>query len=448
IELPVFPAYALGGGLGTKAAATNLARPSTPWFANTYKNWFNGGGNGAAMRIQPHVWAAHAHNSRETMMRDVLRNTVCSHAHPIAILGAYLHATSVDFALSNRVLPTIDDVAQFLADASQIVDVMDDDRDGLRNWKAAWQSASSRSFASSWNDVVAEIGRCTDAARRIQPEAADYYPDLLRTLGLFDSERRGSGAHTALAAVLLASWSAPPSERIEAATRAVGSDTDTIATMAGAILGCVADVHPHGEVLDSAYIEAEVERISGFADATAMRPHHYPDLLTWSAPRTQADALCLDGDQLHVAGLGDVAETLSDPMSSQDGRFAWQWVRLEIGQTLLVKRRPDLEQLAEGNRTSPPARYSTRAATPASVRDVGVSAAAINQAPTLDSGLKSIDLDEVLTWLEGQDFDDKSIGFALRRMAVRGTPAQTASFLAILLDRLSESGGSSRRGGR
>ena len=55
VELPVWLSYALGGGRATSLAATNLIKRSTPWFANTFKGWNNSGGNGAAMRIQPHV---------------------------------------------------------------------------------------------------------------------------------------------------------------------------------------------------------------------------------------------------------------------------------------------------------------------------------------------------------------------------------------------------------
>ncbi len=58
IELPVWLSYALGGGRASKAAAKNLGKPRTLWYANTFPGWADAGGNGAAMRIQPHVWAS------------------------------------------------------------------------------------------------------------------------------------------------------------------------------------------------------------------------------------------------------------------------------------------------------------------------------------------------------------------------------------------------------
>lgn len=54
VELPVWP-YALGGGNSTKLAATNLGKTNAVWFSNYHEGWLKSGGNGAAMRVQPHV---------------------------------------------------------------------------------------------------------------------------------------------------------------------------------------------------------------------------------------------------------------------------------------------------------------------------------------------------------------------------------------------------------
>ena len=58
VELPVWLSYALGGGKSTTSAAERLANSRrSQWYNNTFKGWCNSGGNGAAMRIQPHAWA-------------------------------------------------------------------------------------------------------------------------------------------------------------------------------------------------------------------------------------------------------------------------------------------------------------------------------------------------------------------------------------------------------
>ncbi len=77
IELPVWPSYSLGGGRASKAAAKNLGKPRTLWYANTFPGWVDAGGNGAAMRIQPHVWASK--DREDDFLLDVVSDSVCTH---------------------------------------------------------------------------------------------------------------------------------------------------------------------------------------------------------------------------------------------------------------------------------------------------------------------------------------------------------------------------------
>src|SRR5262249_2079797 len=95
IELTVWPSYALGGGQGTKAAAQNLTRRDANWFSNFFvtgdKDYLRSGGNGAAMRIQPHVWGCEP-KKKQGYLVDVLRDALVTHGHPHGFCGAALHA--------------------------------------------------------------------------------------------------------------------------------------------------------------------------------------------------------------------------------------------------------------------------------------------------------------------------------------------------------------------
>ena len=111
VELPVWLSYALGAGRSTSAAATNLARRKVQWFANTFKDWTNSGGNGAAMRIQPHVWAARNLDDPMTFLPDVVRNSICTHSHPRRAargehprFGAGAHDAQQAVSISRRTL--------------------------------------------------------------------------------------------------------------------------------------------------------------------------------------------------------------------------------------------------------------------------------------------------------------------------------------------------------
>src|SRR4051812_20408835 len=105
VELPIFLAYELGGGRGTRAAASELAKRSTRWANNFFdKNgasYVGGGGNGAAMRIQPHVWASRSY-APEEFLGDVFANSICTHGHARGFIGAAWHAISLASAMEHR----------------------------------------------------------------------------------------------------------------------------------------------------------------------------------------------------------------------------------------------------------------------------------------------------------------------------------------------------------
>ena len=100
VELPVWPSYAFGGGRSTSAAAANLAKPRVQWFANTFKGWTKSGGNGAAMRIQPHVWATSTPDDPKSFLSDVVKNAVLHALSPEWSVGC--GATFIDTGECNE----------------------------------------------------------------------------------------------------------------------------------------------------------------------------------------------------------------------------------------------------------------------------------------------------------------------------------------------------------
>ena len=145
-------------------------------------------------------------------------------------------------------------------------------------------------------------------------------------------------------------------EAMRIAANELGTDTDTIATMAGAILGAATEADPPVEVLDADLFRAEAARLAEIAGGGQPPNHSYPDLLNWSAPTIRTDALiCSKDKRLKVRGLGSVAKPLSEPIPAPRGDFRWQWIRLDFGQTMLIKRRCHLafETADEGAQRTP-----------------------------------------------------------------------------------------------
>jgi ADP-ribosylglycohydrolase len=455
VELPVWTAYALGGGKSTKAGATNLVKPGVPWYANTYGGWTDAGGNGAAMRIQPHVWFAHARGQRDSIIAEVVRNSICTHSSVVGILGAVVHALVLDHAMDSGTAPSAEIFLSILDRARSVPDTMRTTGEVGDVWLGLWERQMRRPLVEAWAEAIDHAAQTTSSVvATLEPGRSEQaYIESLRQMGLFDEHLRGSGVLTALAALILC-WSVPdPADAMRVSANAVGSDTDTIATMAGAILGATTDRRPPVDVLDAELIVGEVDRLFGLPASGGFAAHSYPDLLNWSPPRTQADALVTDGESYYVLGLGEVECTIGEPLWAPDGQFGWQWLRLRIGQTLLIKRRKDLPSLRDQDRASPiavvPNKRSgsvepmtaqqtlQRPATGQNSQPYG-SDNRERRAPASDNPVASqgIDVGRAFLFLEREGYTDAAVGNALRRVALRGTAEQQAGFVAALLLKL------------
>jgi hypothetical protein len=131
------------------------------------------------------------------------------------------------------------------------------------------------------------------------------------------------------------------------AVNVLGSDTDTIATMTGAIMGAAADVEPEGELMDRQYITDEAIRLYEIGNGEQKPSFVYPDLMHWRPPKTMLDAVGHARESVAVAGLG-YAHPVGEKWESRGkDSCVWQWLKLSLGQTILAKQRKNLSQLLE-----------------------------------------------------------------------------------------------------
>ena len=453
VELPIWLSYALGGGRSTTAAAEHLAKTRSPWFANTFKGWTASGGNGAAMRVQPHVWAARTPDNPDSFLPAVVRNSICTHSHATGLMGAVLHALCVARALGAGRSPSRYDLDTAIEVAERLPEIMASDTE-LGYWRSAFEQESGP-FSDAW---AREVQNTRDALRVVGATGAagaQRYKDMVDGLNLRDPLCRGSGMLTAVAAVALTWCETRPMEAMRIAANELGTDTDTIATMAGAILGAATEADPPVEVLDADLFRSEADRLAEIADGGKPPNHAYPDLLHWSAPMIRADALiCSKDKRLKVRGLGSVAKPLSEPIPAPQGDFRWQWIRLDFGQTMLIKRRCHLafetaDEAANGTpiagarpvvtevREQVVSYPSKRADQNASQTSAG------NSRPTTPTELSQMEdpedassLQAVLSYVEEHIDNDARVGRALRRVVSKGTPGEIHEFAGKLIDLL------------
>jgi ADP-ribosylglycohydrolase len=348
IELPVWQCYSLGAGRGTLAAAANLAKQSVSWFSNFFGKgyYFRAGGNGAAMRIQPHVWKSRDGDPQKILL-DVFRDAIVTHGHPQGFCGAMFHALCVNHALRNGTVPTVRHWYIFLREISDFPDTLHGEEELQLFWLGEWEKGFDGKFPAA---LITEIEKADQLIQNIErilnsgERSTQAYHEILGVLGGFKDSLRGAGFNTSLSAAALAILMTGKSneEALLVAANAIGSDTDTIATMLGAIIGAVNPCEPSWHLQDSEYIISEADRMSAIAHGSNGTGFTYPDLMNWKAPVNQSVGVGIVNGHLALSGLG-VLEPRGKCWTSGDAE--WQWAKLPYGQTILAKRKKDTKPL-------------------------------------------------------------------------------------------------------
>ena len=433
IELPVWLSYALGGGRASKSAARNMGKPRALWYANTFPGWTDAGGNGAAMRIQPHVWASR--DCLDDFVLDVIADSVCTHGHPRAIVGACFHAATLAHCMMFGAVPELDECHHIAARIEASILLIEAHPNLGPTWIGLWEDAARKSFRDGWHGAIRELHQAISDAEACIGSAKHTdvtYKGIIERLGLTDPRQRGSGILTTVAASALAAVARDALEAVVVAANAVGTDTDTIATMAGALRGACNDAgQPPEQPLDSDYLHREALRLAALGRGEPVDGYSYPDVLTWTAPKSQADALVSDDGGLTVEGLGPVMELGADIVRAASNDFGWQWVITAFGQTLLIKRRLNLPTLSAGNKFEPPPKPRTGAVR-RSTRP-GERAAGKAPARPLDRGLC---VDDAIKFAREKIAEDQELGYTVRRVARDGTIADLAALVTALRDDL------------
>lgn len=451
IEVTVWSTYALGAGLGTKAAAANLSRRSVNWFSNFFdsagQKYVNGGGNGAAMRVQPHVWCS----SRigDELILNVMRDALVTHGHPHGFCGAVFHALSLADVLQHGKISEPNAWSSYVDRFADLVRLIGMDPQLSAFWQSAWENSVGVPVASAINNMADEARKDLGIVNKILKKSEpSCYHEILDQIGCLSSKFRGSGFKTALAALVLAYLhrDGDPRPALVTAANELESDTDTIATMAGALLGATSKHAPDWPIQDRNYIVLEAQRLAAISLGRPQDSFTYPDLGHWNPPAKQTDAIGWFGDRLAMAGLG-----ILDPMGKEyrSGDAVWQWCSLPFGQTVLAKRKADLkETVAASQLPEPPQPARSRGSTPSNERRDGSSQSNLpfvepkpeNRERVNRSQLGYLGArgprDSIDAWTDEviySDFDDFTLGRLLNRCVEQLQSVEAAaSFAAIV----------------
>ncbi|HID9125349.1 ADP-ribosylglycohydrolase family protein [Klebsiella michiganensis] len=453
IELPVWLSYALGAGRATKLAATNLMRKDINWFSNFYKNngidYTNSGGNGTAMRIQPHVWSCKNLSDRK-YAASVIKDSLVTHGHLLAICGALLHADALQYALINGKPAGPSEINGFIDNFTSIPAVIHEIYELNNFWLPNWEIMSGNKLHEEIERVRLEskeyLSKALNAAKE-NSALSDKYKSAINALECNKDSRRGAATNTAIASSLLCHFykNSSPYEAIISCVNLLGTDTDSIGSMAGAILGCYNGI-PEWDIQDSNYIISDASRLNDIAEGVVTKNFNYPNINKWQSPQTQSDTLVKNQDGIyHIVGLGRVTPLKSGAWKTKN--HEWQWMQLEYGQTVLLKSKigdikmADPTQIRENDRpfnnvivpeqavkpTEPMIQSELRSSSKSATSQYKFEQNSFNYEDP-----DNLDLDDITTSLIKNGFNEREIGHYLIKLADKKGLESCIAFAAII----------------
>ncbi len=278
IELANWLNYSRGGGRTVKMAADKIQRKSVKWYNNFYNFKVNGvdfdyrqsGANGAAMRVLPIALANLGNN--EKIKEEIFCNSIVTHGHPRAILGAMLYGYAVNQIIQYRAedFNWENYITQIGSDFEKKFELSFINKNEIKEWLKEWNKQTVRSFEAIYADTVMETRNYLRFIfQSIKRDLS--VQETLKELGCFEQETKGSGISTVIAGIYFASrFHNKPLEAIIESVNALGSDTDSIAAFTGGLIGAL---HGHNiipekwkSVQDVEYLDRISERLLAISE--------------------------------------------------------------------------------------------------------------------------------------------------------------------------------------
>ena len=236
-ELPYWLKYERGGGNALKTAAKTYKENNTPWKSKNARDYFCAGGNGATMRILPHVIANAYFSNTEQLMDDVFSNSIITHGHPRAILGATCYAYALNVILHKETILQFGELINIIIDGVNVwgrfrEHVLPTDWDNYKNLNFEYN------YLNEWSNCTNSIiDKLLYIDKSLKKGLLVNDSTVLTELKCFDKEN-GAGDVAVLAALYLVSkYANNPILGIKTAAYTVGIDTDTIACITGGLFG-------------------------------------------------------------------------------------------------------------------------------------------------------------------------------------------------------------------
>jgi ADP-ribosylglycohydrolase len=352
-ELPLWLHYQRGGGRSVKAAARALIEGRNDWFHNFYRksglDYRLAGANGAAMRNLPIAMVNF--NNPERLVHDSFVNAMITHGHPRAAVGTIMLGGAIAHVLSAP-----DDDAQHSLDhlkslihTSWSVIARDPE---IMAWTRAWDDGGARTATNFVNEYERTVDEANGYLQNIPDFLHHPSKDFYKLTGALDPSTKGSGLATATVAIYLFLKNFDsPAEALVQAVNEYGSDTDTISSFLGSLMGAkygkkAIPSNLESELQDRAYIQKAADQLHAIAigkpaetassRSKIRRTDALINILAWEIGLHEMfwDAIQVGGSISHpTLGRGKITNKLTKPIRRQDYVAKLLHVAFDSGQT-------------------------------------------------------------------------------------------------------------------
>jgi len=244
--------YQIGGGSTVKASAKTIMQKSKNWKSNfftfkhrdgTRKDYRDRGTNGVAMRIAPIALANH--NNFDEIKEYIFGNSIITHGHPRAIIGGILYGYALHLILSKdpKTFNPKDFLDEIITDFQHKFDLPFLSNNDFSDWVTKWDKDRGKNdFISAYGSILDETaGYLMIISSNLQ--RIKSLTNVYNLLGSRVKPTKGYGTFTVLAAIyVFCKYYNKPEDGIVRMVNMLGSDTDTIASIAGGMFGAL-----HGE---------------------------------------------------------------------------------------------------------------------------------------------------------------------------------------------------------
>ena len=360
VELPFWSVYERGGGGATKRAVESWIDGVAPWSPNRkpqdVKRYYDAGGNGVAMRVLPHVLRL-GEKEFPKIAANIFLDGIATHGHPRALLGALAYGFALWAAFRKDSKLAYGELVEELIKNVELWSALP----ATPSIPTEWRSQAEKilqDYMKLWESAKAEVMEYLEVCQaELSKGALSLDDDVLKKLQCFNSKISGAGTVAAIASVYLASrHAADPINGVVKAAFAIGSDTDTIASMTGGLLGCINGsdwLSPVKQgIQDAAYIEKNAFRLaSGHIDD---KPTH--EVVKRSLLKNWVDEVVIASDSSEVS-LPDRRKAKVNrgrDYIGRSGKFKVEFRRLttDDGQIIYLNKisKGDFEQIADNQK--------------------------------------------------------------------------------------------------